>query len=200
MRRFGIGVAVIGLVLVLVGLGWPRSVPEAPRPAESVVLHRPAPDGIRGARRPAPAEHPRSAPSPVARPTAPPEPPVDTEVAADDALLDPPPEAPPGDLTDLSPEELQDLLDDASERIAELGEACGHLASPDGSQIMAGVTLDERGLLALELSSYDDDELGMWETEDPLPPQLVTCLDEVLWDQDWPTRDAGLRFALSLDW
>jgi hypothetical protein len=104
--------------------------------------------------------------------------------------------AEPTDILDLDPATQQLLLDRASEVFAELDEMCGELAGPDAAHVLAAVTLDDRGVLEMELSAYAP-ELGATAVPDPLPDPLVDCVDDVLWELDWPSIEGGTRFALT---
>ena len=173
------------LILVLVGLVGSVAVPQlpaAPAAPPVVVLQRPAD------RAPAPTTHPRA--------TATPAPSAAPPVASTTPAPEPADAFQPTDVLDLPPEEQQILLDAASQVFEELHEACGPDAGPDGADVMAAVTLDDRGILEMQLAAYDP-ELGAMAVDDPLPEALVACLDDVLWDLDWPAYPDGVRFALT---
>ncbi|MCA9570088.1 MAG: hypothetical protein KC656_19720, partial [Myxococcales bacterium] len=122
-------------------------------------------------------------------------------------LLDigvPEPEPRHMDLDGLDATRRAAVMEDAGHQLAALTEACGPVVAAP-VQVMANVTLDDRGLHTMELATYEsreDAEIGLhaMPTPDPVPPELAHCLDEVLWDSPWFALEPGevLDFALTM--
>lgn len=101
----------------------------------------------------------------------------------------------PMNLTDLPQEDVDRIAPQALARIADLDEACGHLAEEGGTNVSIHMVVDERGLLEMQLGHYDGETAA--HTGIPLPTDFVDCLDDAVWDLDWPMWEGGVQFALT---
>ena len=93
-------------------------------------------------------------------------------------------------LDELEPATREAIGASALRHLQELTAAC----EPESPETLgAFLVLDARGVVALDLRPIAA-EAGPIALEDrPLDAELVDCLDEVLWEQDW--RDIGERIA-----
>ena len=101
----------------------------------------------------------------------------------------------PMDLMELPAEDLDRIAPAGLAMIQELHEACGHLSDDEGHNVAIEMTVDADGLLEMAMGSWEGESASF--TDVPLPDDLVDCLDDTVWDLDWPTWEGGLRFALT---
>ncbi|MEZ4319274.1 MAG: hypothetical protein R3F61_17305 [Myxococcota bacterium] len=108
------------------------------------------------------------------------------------------------DLDDLSDERRAAVMKNAMERMAELSEACGDTVDAP-VLTSAEVSLDDRGLQVLELSTYEVGENEAGEritmlTDTPIPTALASCLEDHLWSAPWTQLGEGevLSYALTM--
>ena len=195
--RRGLGLALLVLTAILVAAWWnglePTMTPQDIQ-TRSVRLRRPAVAPITRPRAPSPAPMPAG---PDVTETEPVEAPMPVAGVGEAEAQRP---VPRPQLGDLPQEEREVIVEYGLARIAELGDACAHLVGEEGARIQARITLDARGLLEMELSAYDGDEETTWATDEVLDEAVLSCLDDTIWEQDWPTVTEGVQFAITLNW
>lgn len=190
------GMLLLMLGVVVAGLaGW-RAVHPPPSDGAAPVVHL-----VRGAR-PVVARAPRDpsvplTPSARGRPGPRPTGPVLVEPAVPDPSAGPRQIA----IEDLDPDALEALGKVAMERLHQLVEACDDTVS-DREDLGAFLVLDPRGVARLDVRPIARDPGPIVVEDRPLPDELVECLDDALWDQDWSvaaaTIPAGAELPLAL--
>ena len=101
----------------------------------------------------------------------------------------------PMQLTDLPTEDLERIAPIGLERMRDLHDVCADFADPQGTNVAIAMTVDDRGLLEMELGHWSGETAAF--TGEPLPEALIDCLDDEVWALDWPVWEGGLRFALT---
>lgn len=177
-----LGMALTVLAMLVLVFQAPTPAPASPEPAPEAVQVIPLPPA---AAPPSRVVLRRPAPEPQA---IQPEEPVEIEAAEEVPFA-------PADLLELPEEDLARLTPKALELMRDLDEACGHLAEDGGTNVAIAMTVDGRGLLEMELGDWSGETAEF--TGELLPGELVDCLDDAVWDLDWPTWEGGLRFSLT---
>ncbi len=131
-------------------------------------------------------------------------------VTAREAARPAPGSAAPGADTGAAPEgfrsiSLEDLEPAARARLGEV--ALGHLADlVDGCEVLvdgredlgAFLTVDASGVAALDIRPIAQEDGPITVEDRPLSPELVECMDDRVWDQDWSAAGVALPPGVAL--
>ena len=104
-------------------------------------------------------------------------------------------------MDDLGGDRKQAFIQSGLENLRGVMDACQDQIDVP-LQVMARSTLDARGLIALELSTYEMEADGRMQPSDAvIPAPFSDCLDDLLWEQDWFALEEGeeVPFVMTFD-
>lgn len=104
-------------------------------------------------------------------------------------------------MDDLPEAEAEAFVQSGLDNLRAVTDSCTHLLE-EPLPVMARAVMDERGLLTMELSTYElveDERVAPSERE--IPQDFADCLDDALWNRPWYALEAGdeIPFQLTFD-
>lgn len=104
-------------------------------------------------------------------------------------------------LEDLDPQRRQDFEEQGMDALGEVIDRCEPLLD-EPLQVAARSVLDDRGLVEIELSTYElDEERSLQPSDALIPVAFSDCMRDALWEQPWYELEPHERlpFMLTFD-